>query len=61
MKRVIRIFKSYAEAENADKDFYQSLTPKQRIDLLLELRARYSPYSHELTKGFKRVYRIVKR
>jgi len=61
MEKVIRVFKSQVEANKADKEFYHSLTPKQRLDLLSELRARYSPYSDELTQGFKRVCRVVKR
>jgi hypothetical protein len=61
MKKTIEVFKSFAEAEEADKKYYRSLTPNERIALLLILRDQYRPYSYELTEGFKRVYRIVKR
>jgi hypothetical protein len=61
MKRTIQVFKSFAEAEEADKRYYRSLSPNERVALLLMLREQYSPYSNELTEGFKRVYRIIKR
>lgn len=55
------VFSSFAEAEEADRKYYKSLTPNQRIACLLMLRDQYRPYSNELTEGFKRVYRIIKR
>ena len=55
------VFSSFAEAEEADRKYYRSLTPNQRIANLLILRDQYRPYSNELTEGFKRVYRIIKR
>ena len=61
MKKTIRVFKSFAEAENADKEYYRALTPAQRVALLLILRDQYSPYPDDITEGFKRVYRVTKR
>ena len=61
MKKTIRVFKSFAEAENADKEYYRGLTPAQRIAMLLILRDQYSPYPNDITEGFKRVYRVIKR
>lgn len=55
------VFSSFAEAEEADRKYYKSLTPNQRIAHLLMLRDQYRPYSNDLTEGFKRVYRIIKR
>lgn len=60
MEKTVRRFKSFAEAEQADRDYYRSLSPDERVALLLLLRDRFRPYSDELTEGFKRVYRIVK-
>src|SRR5687767_12091862 len=31
MQKVARIFRSHAEAEKADREFYRSLTPSQRL------------------------------
>jgi len=38
MEKPVQIFKSFAEAEEADRKYYQSLTPAQRIQILLLLR-----------------------
>jgi hypothetical protein len=60
MEKTMRFFKSFAEAEEADKKFYQSLTPAQRIEILLILRSRYQ--STDATRErLKRVCRIIKR
>jgi hypothetical protein len=61
VERTIQVFKSFAEAEQADKDYYRSLSPAERIELLLILRDQLSPYSDELTEGFERVCRVVER
>ena len=61
MKKSIEVFNSFAEAEKADKKYYRSLSPNERIAFLLILRDQYRPYSNELTEGFKRVYRVIKR
>jgi hypothetical protein len=61
MKKTIEVFSSFAAAEEADKKYYRSLSPNQRIAFLLILRDQFRPYSNELTEGFKRVYRIIKR
>lgn len=60
MNRTVRKFSSFRESERADRDYYLSLTPQQRIDILLELVARYREEHDEASEGFRRVYRIVK-
>jgi hypothetical protein len=60
-KTAVKVFSSFQEAEAADKEYYQSLTPGQRVQILLLLREQYSPYDDELTKGFKRVCRVIER
>jgi len=57
MERVVRKFTSFAEAEEADRRFFRSLTGKQRLEILLEIIRSQQP-EHE--QGFKRVYRIIK-
>ena len=37
MEKVARKFSSFQEAEDADRDFYRSLTAAQRIQMMLEL------------------------
>ena len=58
MEREIRVFKSHAEAEAADREYYRSLTPEQRLDILLELIERGGGGTQSRCE---RVYRIVKR
>jgi len=60
LNRAVGIFKSLDEAKDADKKYYQSLTPAQRIDILLRLREQYKPYGDELSQKFVRVCRIRK-
>ena len=58
MEPVIRKFDSHAQAEAADRDFYRSLTPEQRLEILFELVARYRE-EHGCSERLERVYRIV--
>ena len=54
-KKVLQFFDSHQEADTANFDYYQSLTPDQRIEIGLEL---YSAY-HEAYPRFERVYRVA--
>ncbi|MDB6038403.1 MAG: hypothetical protein JWM99_2244 [Verrucomicrobiales bacterium] len=58
MEREIRVFRSFDESERADRDYYQSLSPAQRMDILLDLINQWQ--GDEASKGFERVYRITK-
>jgi hypothetical protein len=60
MKRAAQIFYSFEDAERADAEHYASLSPQQRLDLLLDLIARYRRSLGKTAKRFKRVHRIVK-
>jgi uncharacterized protein YdeI (YjbR/CyaY-like superfamily) len=57
MKKVVTIHRSHQEAEEAeeaDNACYRSLTPEQRLDILLELTK-----PDEAQPRLERVYRIV--
>ncbi len=58
MQGEFRIFHSFAESERADRAYYRSLTPSQRLELLLELIQQWQ--GDETAKGFERVYRVAK-
>ena len=60
MERKVQIYKSFAEAKEADKKYYHSLTPAQRIGIMLRLRNQYRPYGDDRTENFVRVLSIVK-
>ena len=61
VKKTIEVFNSPQEAEEADKEYYRSLSPAERIERLLILRDQFRPYPDEVTEGFTRVYRVIKR
>ncbi|HYZ84320.1 MAG TPA: hypothetical protein VE621_07950 [Bryobacteraceae bacterium] len=60
MDRVVHKFTSFEEAEKADREFYASLTPNQRIEILLELMARYRGEG-EAAERLERVATVVRR
>jgi hypothetical protein len=59
VEKVVRIFNSHAEADAADREFYRSLTPQQRIDILLEMLATYREETGETSERLERVCRIT--
>jgi hypothetical protein len=58
VERVIRVFNSHAEADAADRAYYRSLTPQQRLDILLEMLA-WGRTGDATGERLERVYRIV--
>jgi hypothetical protein len=59
MERVVRKFASHVEADEADREYYLSLTPQQRMDIMLELVRRYQEgFGNEVAKGLQRIYCI---
>jgi len=62
MQKIKRVFKSIAEAEKADREFYRSLSGTQRLEILLTLIDQKQPDNpNEARSGLKRVYRVTKR
>jgi hypothetical protein len=59
MDPIARKFSSHAAADAADRAYYRSLTPDQRLDILLTLIER-GKQPHEIGQKPARVYRIVK-
>jgi hypothetical protein len=57
VEKVIRVFKSFEEAEEADREYYRSLTPKQRLDILFTLIERWGAFGQRS----KRTRRVVQR
>lgn len=60
MEKVIRKFSSFAEAEQADDEYYSNLSYDERLRILLRLVADYQAGFGGNPKGLERVYRIVK-
>ena len=58
MEKVARKFRSFADAGKADREFYQSLLPEQRLEMLCDLIA--SAYPNEIKQRLERVCRVIK-
>jgi hypothetical protein len=58
MEKVVRIFNSPAEADEADALFDAQLTPEERIRIAIELRDRRHPDAAQ--QRLERVCRVVK-
>ncbi len=60
MKKAFSVYTSFEESERADRDYYRSLTPEQRLDILLELVDRWRQgLPNESANRLERVYRVV--
>ena len=59
MRDVLRVFSSFREAEEADRALYASLSPQERLDMLLDLVARQRASMGEDAQRLERVYRVV--
>ena len=61
MEKVASVSKSFAEADRADKLYYRSLGPGERLQILFEMNRRWN----ESVNGgppprLERVYRVIK-
>jgi sugar-specific transcriptional regulator TrmB len=60
MQRVVRKLQGFAESDEADRAYYRSLSPQERLNILLQLIAHYQDSLDETAKRFKRVCRVTK-
>jgi hypothetical protein len=54
VKKTARKFRSFSEAEKADRDFYKKLTGNERLQILVEL------LNHGPEQSLERLSRIIK-
>ena len=59
MQKTLQLFHSFDEAERADDEYYASLTPQQRLDILLDLIAAHRESAGETATRLERVYRLT--
>jgi len=52
-------FRSFAEADAAEAAYYASLSPDERVDVLLEMIAAYQEAAGEASQRLARVCRVV--
>ena len=58
MDLTIRRFETLTEADSAEAEYYASLTPEERLNILLDLIAMYRSNQGEDSERFERVYRV---
>jgi hypothetical protein len=56
-KREFQILENFAAADEADYEYYRSLTGNEKLKLMLEIMAP----AYEANPRFERVYRVIKR
>lgn len=61
MEKVIKIFKSFAEQETADIEYWQNLPGEKKLEILEIIRANYWAMKNESPGRLQRVYRVIKR
>jgi hypothetical protein len=59
MERVVRIFDRFEDADAAEAASYAALSSTERLDVLLDLIARYRESLGEAAARFERVHRVV--
>jgi hypothetical protein len=55
IKREIRVFNSFAEADEAEYEYYRSLSGNEKLEMMLEIMAP----AYEAAPRFERVYRVI--
>jgi hypothetical protein len=53
----VHVVSSFEEADEVDFAFYESLTPQQRLDIMVELVGRIQ---HGANTGLERIHRVPK-
>jgi hypothetical protein len=57
VKKIVHVFRSFEEAERAERESVGRLTPEERIEMVTRLREQRHPDADQ--QGFARVYRIT--
>ncbi len=61
MEKIVKVSKSFQECDRADKEYYHSLSPLKRLEILLELNKRLRTSDDGgNSERLERVYRIIK-
>ena len=60
MEKVVRVFASFEEADEADRQAYDQMSPQQRIQMLLSLRRMMVKEGDESAERLERVLTVVK-
>lgn len=60
MVRVTQKFNSFKEAHKAEVEYWKSLEPCKKLEIIEKIRLRYMELIGEDKQGFKKVYKIIK-
>lgn len=60
VEKTVKIFKNFQEADEADRRYYLSLSPEERMAIAERLRGEYEQLTYGSQQRFRRVFRIVK-
>ena len=59
MQRVARLFASFEDADEADRQDYERMSPRQRVEMLLWLRRSTVKEADESAERLERVLTVV--
>ena len=59
MERVAQVFTSFADADNADEEYYASLPGSERVNVLLDLIEHYRESLGPAADRFERVCQVT--
>lgn len=59
MEKVARVFASFEEADNADRQAYDLMSPQERVNMLLSLRRMMVKEGDESAERLERVLTVV--
>ena len=51
---------TFSQSEEEDLKYYSSLTPRQRLSIVQELREEEMERKNEHRKGLRRVFKLIK-
>jgi len=60
MEPMARKFRTFEEADQADRAYYRALSPSERVRIVLELMERSKAFYDDPPQGLERVCRIIK-
>jgi len=59
MEPVVAKFRTFCEAEAANREYYRRLSPEERLEILFQLRAMAHEDNDAASQRVVRVYRIA--
>jgi len=58
-QKELQIFRNFEDADRADDEYYASITPEQRLEILLSLVLAHRESQGEASTRLERVYRVT--